>query len=400
MHYERFSAGESRLGEAVSHRRRRISALSAEPDRDVSLGEVIIPRLWTTAAIALISVLLTAGIAHAKQGDQHRAVTSKPAVAAHRMPKPRSWVSSAVAVVLRTGAFPGATEASLLLDEPLDQAMLQTLLTAAFPAGAKRTRQLPAGQAVTVGDVDAAFVLAAGLEDTATRAQQLINAAGYVARPGVGTEIVARLLRLRTNLAQGDDLKEHAWYQQATRSDAIWSAAQAIGWGGWEQPAASDAVELLGQLPPTTGPQHAAIQRAFDFIGMPYVWGGTSERPQILFGANTSGGFDCSGFTWRVLALDATSPKAAAKAFGGRTTFEMAAKAKPAQRLAATEVLPADILLFGPGGRQASSGSIGHTGMAISSALFIQSSGQGIALARWDTGYYQSQFAFGKRILS
>jgi cell wall-associated NlpC family hydrolase len=227
----------------------------------------------------------------------------------------------------------------------------------------------------------------------------LITQTGYVARPGVGYEIVARLLRLRTNLDQTDDAKEHAWYEQASRGDAIWSAAQMLKWGGWEKQDAIDTVELLALLPATSGPQHDAIQRAFDFIGMPYIWGGTSEKPQILFGRNTAGGFDCSGFVWRVMALDATSPVGVAKALGGRTTFEMAAKTPAPQRLTAELIAPTDVLLFGTGGVNAASSSIGHTGMAISGQLFIQSSGQGIALARWDKGYYKDRLAFGKRVL-
>jgi cell wall-associated NlpC family hydrolase len=172
-----------------------------------------------------------------------------------------------------------------------------------------------------------------------------------------------------------------------------------LKWGGWEKQDAIDTVELLALLPATSGPQHDAIQRAFDFIGMPYIWGGTSEKPQILFGRNTAGGFDCSGFLWRVMALDATSPVGVAKALGGRTTFEMAAKTPAPQRLTAELIAPTDVLLFGTGGVNAASSSIGHTGMAISGQLFIQSSGQGIALARWDTGYYKDRFAFGKRVL-
>ena len=72
----------------------------------------------------------------------------------------------------------------------------------------------------------------------------------------------ARLLRLRTNLDQADDIKEHAWYEQASRADAIWSTAQVLKWGGWEKQGAIDTVELLATLPATTGPQHDAVQRA------------------------------------------------------------------------------------------------------------------------------------------
>jgi len=353
-------------------------------------------HLIRITALVLVGLIAFSGVADAKRKKKKR----KPARAvATLQAEGRNLHQSAMSVLLASGKMPGETAATLRPDDPLDGPALQAFVAAVFPKTAKRTRQIPAGQTVTMGDVNAIFVQAAGMESTAARAEELIANAGYVVRPGLGTEIVARLMRLRTNLDQSEDAKEHAWYEQASRGDAIWSAAVVLQWGGWEKQAASETVELLAQVPQTSGPQHDAIQRAFDFIGMPYIWGGTSERPQILFGANTAGGFDCSGFTWRVLALDPTAPKHAAKRFGGRTTFEMARTAKRGQRLPREAVQPADVLLFGPGGLKAASGGINHTGMAISPQLFIQSSGQGVALARWDTGYYHDRFAFGKRIL-
>ncbi len=358
-----------------------------------------ISRLTKTTALVLIALVAFSGIADAKR-KKRKPVKKRPVAAAisTQPPTTRSWVSSAIVTVLNTGAFPGVTADAIDPDGVLDGPSLSAFVTAAFPKSAKRARQIAAGQPVTLGDVDRAFVSAAGLDATAVRAEQLITQTGYVARPGVGYEIVARLLRLRTNLDQVDDAKEHAWYEQAARGDAIWSASQVLQWGGWEKQDAIDTVELLALLPATTGPQHDAIQRGFDFIGMPYIWGGTSEKPQILFGYNTAGGFDCSGFVWRVTALDPTSPVTVAKALGGRTTYEMAGKTPAEQRLTADKIAPADVLLFGSGGVTAASGSIGHTGMAISSQLFIQSSGQGIALARWDKGYYKDRLAFGKRV--
>ncbi len=357
-------------------------------------------RITKLIALILIASIACAGVADAKHKKKKKH-KKKPAVVAMAVQAPvvRNWVSSSIATVLATDAFPGVTADTIAPDDALDGPALSAFVSAAFPKGAKKVRQIAAGQPVTMGDVDVAFVSAAGLDATAVRAEELITGAGYVARPGVGYEIVARLLRLRTNLDQADDIKEHAWYEQASRGDAIWSAAQVLKWGGWEKQGAIDTVELLATLPATTGPQHDAVQRAFDFIGMPYIWGGTSEKPQILFGYNTAGGFDCSGFIWRVLALDPTSPKTVATALGGRTTFEMAGKTPAAQRLTAEQMLPGDVILFGRGGVDTPSGSIGHTGMAISPQLFIQSSGQGIALARYDTGYYKDTFAFGKRVL-
>lgn len=356
-------------------------------------------RITKMFALTLIALVACSGVADAKHKRKKHKKKQQVVAAAVQPPAVRSWVSSAIMTVLATGALPGVTADTIAPDGALDGPALSAFVALAFPKGAKKVRQIAAGQPVTMGDVDAAFVSAAGLDAAAVRAEQLITAAGYVARPGVGYEIVARLMRLRTNLDQSDDIKEHAWYEQASRGDAIWSAAQVLQWGGWEKQGAIDTVELLATLPATTGPQHDAVQRAFDFIGMPYIWGGTSEKPQILFGYNTAGGFDCSGFLWRVLALDPTSPATVAKALGGRTTFEMARTTPVAQRLTAEQMLPGDVMLFGRGGINAPSDNIGHTGMTISPQLFIQSSGQGIALARWDTGYYKDSFAFGKRVL-
>ena len=54
---------------------------------------------------------------------------------------------------------------------------------------------------------------------------------------------------------------------------------------------------------------------AFARVGMPYIWGGTSDRPETEFGVTSRGGYDCSGFVWRVYKLadlypaKATSPR-------------------------------------------------------------------------------------------
>ena len=49
------------------------------------------------------------------------------------------------------------------------------------------------------------------------------------------------------------------------------------------------------------------LGRALRFVGYPYVWAGTSETTQKLWSATAPGGwvtvpggFDCSGFVWRV----------------------------------------------------------------------------------------------------
>lgn len=327
-------------------------------------------------------------------------VASAPADAKRKKkPKPRHWANTAMVAVVKSGALPGVTVKTFEPEAPVDSATLRAMVSAALPKGARRVRQVPEGQPVTIWHVNEAFVRASGMMPTARRAEELIVQAGYEARPGVGVEIVGRLLKLRTNLPQSLDASERAWYQEATRADAAWSTQQAMNWGGWEQAETKEVVELLAKVPPTTGARHDVVQRAFDYIGMPYVWGGMSEKPQSLFGQDVAGGFDCSGFLWRVMALDKTSPRGLDKVLGGRTTFQMAATTPRKQRIPRGQIQPTDIILQGPGGLNAASGGLNHVGMAISAELQIHTSGQGTALIRWDKGYYKDRFAFGKRIV-
>ena len=50
---------------------------------------------------------------------------------------------------------------------------------------------------------------------------------------------------------------------------------------------------------------HEGLKRAVRFVGYPYVWGGSRTYRQTLFGVTSRGGFDCSGFVWRVYKLRA-----------------------------------------------------------------------------------------------
>ena len=43
---------------------------------------------------------------------------------------------------------------------------------------------------------------------------------------------------------------------------------------------------------------------------MPYIWGGTSDGPETEFGVSSRGGYDCSGFVWRVYKLEPTRTRA------------------------------------------------------------------------------------------
>jgi len=63
---------------------------------------------------------------------------------------------------------------------------------------------------------------------------------------------------------------------------------------------------------------------------MPYGWGGESDGLSSRYGAQLHGGYDCSGFVWRVYKL---SGNPAGLGIGGRTAAQMAGEIPKAQRL-------------------------------------------------------------------
>ena len=216
-------------------------------------------------------------------------------------------------------------------------------------------------------------------------------------RADVGTEVAARLLGLRYNHPDGQDALEHHADELSTRAEAAYSTARVLGWRGWEVETARGVMRRLAGLPATTGARHHAIDVAFRLIGHPYVWAGEWETTASPFGPQAHGGFDCSGFLWRVLALDPGSPKGVLDRLGGRSTYDMADE--PGRRLGRAAVRPGDLLLFGPSGPRSKPGEIGHAGLDLGNGLMIHSSRQGVQVSRWDEGYHAQTFAWGRSVL-
>ena len=237
----------------------------------------------------------------------------------------------------------------------------------------------------------------AGLASDAAAARAAIVRAGYTPRADVGTEVAARLLGLRYNHPDGQDALEHHADELSTRAEAAYSTARVLGWRGWEVDTARGVMRRLAGLPATTGARHHALDVAFRLIGHPYVWAGEWETTGSPFGPQAHGGFDCSGFLWRVLALDPGAPKGVIDRLGGRSTYDMAGA--PGRRLGRAAVRPGDLLLFGSGGARSKPGEIGHAGLALGNGLMIHSSRQGVQVSRWDEGYHAETFAWGRAVL-
>jgi cell wall-associated NlpC family hydrolase len=142
------------------------------------------------------------------------------------------------------------------------------------------------------------------------------------------------------------------------------------------------------------------LTTAVGFIGFPYVWGGEFERPESPFGLQARGGFDCSGFAWRVYKLQsyAGAPQLAGT-LRGRTAAAMAGEVPRRMRIKLAKLAPADLMFFGDGGRRAKAAAVDHVAIYLGNGWLIQSSRYGVAVAPL-AGWYDSRLAWGRRPLA
>jgi cell wall-associated NlpC family hydrolase len=123
---------------------------------------------------------------------------------------------------------------------------------------------------------------------------------------------------------------------------------------------------------------------------MPYVWGGETDA---VSAGQAHGGYDCSGFVWRVFT---------AAAIGGRTAAQMAGQIRRSERIRFEDARPGDLLFFGRAsfGGKANERTIVHVGIALSEHWMIHSSGQGVYVSSlYDDGWRRDEFAWARRVL-
>ena len=163
----------------------------------------------------------------------------------------------------------------------------------------------------------------------------------------VGWETVARLLSLRYNHPSTRDDRELRPQDPVNRAEAAYSVARVLALSSWDLNHVADLAEDF-DLPALGEWRTKVLRRAVRFVGYPYVWGGMSEYRQTLFGVTSRGGFDCSGFVWRVYKLQAfAGAPQLSGVLRGRTTYQMSGEVGLAKRVRWTNVKPADVLFFG-----------------------------------------------------
>ncbi|MFW2177945.1 MULTISPECIES: C40 family peptidase [unclassified Moraxella] len=140
----------------------------------------------------------------------------------------------------------------------------------------------------------------------------------------------------------------------------------------------SDLMNRFGnnsQVAQTTNKAQALIDKAKQFIGLPYRYGGTSP----------TSGFDCSGFMQYVFkGANINLP---------RTSGSMA---QVGQKVSRDELKAGDMVFFATRG-----GSISHVGMYVGEGRFIHSpsTGKSIQINSLTSGYYANTFVTARRVL-
>jgi len=250
----------------------------------------------------------------------------------------------------------------------------------------------------TMATLDAQLVDGLGLGAAAAEFAQKAQSAGLTFPWRFGTEVVARLLGLRIDHPADEDSLELLPDDPATRAEAAYSAAQIIHTSGWLVPVVQAAADSFS-LPQLSTWQKRIIDTAFARIGMPYVWGGTSDGPEVDFGVPARGGYDCSGFVWRVYKLTPYPGEGdLASVLRGRTTYVMSGEVPRSELIDFAHLQPADVIFFGAHGPRSSPSQVDHMGIYVGDGWFIQSSDYGVALAQL-TGWYRQKFAWARRPL-
>lgn len=344
------------------------------------------------------TILLSLGAA----GTSTAMLPAEPASIVPSTPGARSWAEPQIRVVTSAGIL-GTDTPTFRSTDPLTRGELASALAA---WGKSATTPANPERPVTMRELDAKLVSALGLTEAAKRIRSAAQVAGLAPTGMLGTETVARLLGLRLNHPQGRDALELLPNQPATRAEAAYSFARALRLSAGQ----ISFIETLSRtfsVPETGEWQRSVLTRALRFVGYPYVWAGASESTQKRWSATAPGGtetlpggFDCSGFVWRVYK---TKPFPGAPFLGdvlkGRTTYSMSGEVKKSARIAIDKLEPGDILFFGSRGAQSSAAEVGHSGIYVGGGWFVHSSSAGVTLQPLE-GWYTKTFAWARRPLA
>jgi cell wall-associated NlpC family hydrolase len=319
---------------------------------------------------------------------------SSATAAASRKLTAANWDSSEQQLVAREGLMAEAPGTGFLgagaLTGQAESAALSAIATREGVAPIVFDVDTP----ITVVRFDALLVDQLGLGDVAEHVQQVAAEAGLDPPSYFGSEVVARYLGLRYDHPAGEDsLELHPW-NEITRAEAAHSFAVVLGLESWALSGAREALSTFA-LPPYTPAQREVLHIAVSKIGMPYVWGGTTDNTADGL---EHGGYDCSGFAWRVYKV---SGLPWGKQILGRTAAQQAGEIPKSSRIHMEDVQPGDLLFFGSASFDATAteSNVIHEGIALSNQWVIHSSEQGVYVLPLTSGWLAESFTWARRVL-
>ncbi|MFO7572298.1 MAG: C40 family peptidase [Gaiellaceae bacterium] len=307
----------------------------------------------------------------------------------------RSWAHSQITAVVAAGLMaPSVAEF-----RPQDSLTHGELAIALSSLGAIPVTVDQPDRPVSIRELNARLVSVAGLRAEARAIRLTAVRAGLAPTSWLGTETVARLLGLRINHPTGVEHLELQLGEPATRAEAAFSIARLLALRDDQADTVRGSVATF-EFPELDAPQRAVLRRALRLVGSPYVWAGTSERQQQIGGRTVPGGFDCSGFVWRVYKLQpfdfAPSLPAVLR---GRTSYAMSGEVAPSVRITRSDLEPGDLVFFGPNGPRSKPAQVGHMGIYVGGGWFVHSSTNGTTLQPL-AGWHDRTFAWGRRPLA
>jgi cell wall-associated NlpC family hydrolase len=348
-------------------------------------------RAALVTVFLLVALLTAGGVATAA----HSPVTGGSLTA-----QEPSWAATDIAAVVTAGVM-GPDVETFRPDDGLTRGELYDALMLLG-----HTPMPPADPSapVTMRELDTKLVTALGLGPAAWRIRTAVRDAGLEPTAYIGTETVARLLQLRLNHPQSEEWLERGPNQPASRAEAAYSLARMLALDP-QKVAAVEELAAAFSLPVLTDWQRSVVSRGVRFVGFPYVFAGTSERPQKLWTAagtlvDAPAGFDCSGLLWRVFKTQPyTAAPQLASVLKGRTTYQMSGEVPAALRIPFDSLQPGDVMFFGSRGPASKPSQIGHSALYVGNGWFVHSSGYGVTLHPVD-GWYRTSFAWGRRPLA
>jgi cell wall-associated NlpC family hydrolase len=307
-----------------------------------------------------------------------------------------NWAKAEIAAVVAAGLL-APDIASFRPEDALTRGELAEL-TAGL-TGVEQAAPAAPDRPVTLAELDARLVRILGLQDAATAFAAGARAVGLAPPGRFGPEAVARLLGLRTNHPAALDALELRPNDPVTRADVAFSVSRVLQL----DPARIESARATAKtfvLPQLDTWQGRVLARAFAFVGFPYVWGGESEARDGPYGPQAQGGFDCSGFVWRVYKLR-PFPGAAALAdtLRGRTTYAMSGEVAPALRVRFADLRPGDVVFFGTKGPRSKPAQVDHMGIYAGGGWLVHSSRFGTTVVPL-AGWFRDRFAWARRPLA